>query len=118
MRTAAMPTVFDLTYVETLTDGDNALKDEMLRTFIEDTRKNVTQLEALVCDGLNNEWVDIAHILKGSARSVGAEELFDVCMRAQCANSNETTADERRNILREINQASIRLIDSLENYVL
>ena len=62
------PVVLDLAFLETQTFGDRELQREVLALFVEQARRVVPSLPDLT----PNAQHDAAHLLKGSARGIGA----------------------------------------------
>lgn len=82
--------------------GDEDFVREMIQLFVE---QGATQLEALktqCVDGKSEEWVEIAHALKGTAGGVGAETMRLFCAQAQEMDNH--SAQERSHILRAIEE--------------
>lgn len=73
----------DVTVLETFTQGDPALADEILGLFQEQAR-----LWAPMLDARTDGWKDAAHTLKGSAAGVGALALAEACAAAETADKN------------------------------
>ncbi len=74
----------DLTMLRTLTGGDSEIEKELMKTFVEQSDKNLETLKANDnADGENKPWTEAAHMLKGGSGSIGAEELRQLCSTAQ-----------------------------------
>ncbi|HRH20517.1 MAG TPA: Hpt domain-containing protein [Brevundimonas sp.] len=70
----------DVSVLETFTQGDSALADEVLGLFQEQAR-----LWSPLLDPGEAGWKDAVHTLKGSAAGVGARALAEACARAEPA---------------------------------
>ena len=70
----------DLGHLARYTLGDAALEREVLELFCS---QSMTYLERLRTASSDKEWGDIAHSLKGSARSVGAWRVARAAERAE-----------------------------------
>ena len=68
LATEAGTSALDLAFLDTQTFGDRALQREVLVLFVEQARRVVPTLPGLP----SQEQRDAAHLLKGSARGVGA----------------------------------------------
>ncbi len=74
----------DLTMLRTLTGGDEEVEKELMRTFVDQSDKNIKTLEETVsAEGEDKPWSEAAHMLKGGSGSIGAEELRQLCSEAQ-----------------------------------
>lgn len=73
----------DVTVLETFTQGDAALMDEVLGLFQEQARMWSPMLEAREAG-----WKDAVHTLKGSAAGVGARDLAAACAAAEQADKD------------------------------
>jgi len=73
----------DVSVLETFTQGDTALADEVLGLFQEQAR-----LWSPLLDASEPGWKDAVHTLKGSAAGVGARALADSCARAEQAEKD------------------------------
>ena len=74
----------DLTMLRTLTGGDPEIEKELMKTFVDQSDKNLETLKATGnTDGDNKPWMEAAHMLKGGSGSIGAEELRQLCAAAQ-----------------------------------
>ena len=83
MTTQETPAV-DLTMLRTLTGGDVEVERELMQTFVEQSDKNLIDLQENKMEvGENKPWTESAHMLKGASGSIGAEELRTLCADAQ-----------------------------------
>jgi len=77
----------DFAYLEGFAGGDRQVINEVLALFI-------AQAEGwgpgLAAD--NPGWRDLVHMIKGSARGIGANALGDVCARAEALGEGELRA--------------------------
>jgi len=62
---------------------DEAMIREFVGVFIADSPAHIEQLKAQATDGENPQWCEIAHMLKGAAASLGAEQLSALCSKAE-----------------------------------
>ncbi len=68
----------DLERLQSLTDGEPALEQELLTLFVESARETLAELRAALEAGDARLLSASAHALKGSSRTVGAVELGEV----------------------------------------
>lgn len=73
----------DVSVLETFTQGDAALADEVLGLFQEQAR-----IWSPMLDAREPGCQDAVHTLKGSAAGVGAKALAEACARAEQADKN------------------------------
>jgi len=83
----------DFEHLERYSGGDQALVDEVLTLFREQTAVWLRLLDPAAKDGA---WRDAAHSLKGSALGVGA---FDLAKACETAEVEAHTDDGRRAVL-------------------
>ena len=80
--------------------GDEAFFREMLEMFVSQAVGQIEELKRLCIDGVSEAWVETAHALKGTAASVGAEDMRQLCAQAQ--SMAKAAELERRKILADI----------------
>ncbi len=61
-----------------LTAGDQEFQHELLNEFLQQTPALIEQLHQALEQGDGATFIRLAHTLKGSARTVGAESLADI----------------------------------------
>lgn len=71
--------LLDESHLFALTGGDAAMRDEVLRLFLESARENISQLQSA---RTGDAWRRSAHRLKGLAASVGAQTMAELAARA------------------------------------
>ena len=67
--------MLNLEKLEHIADGDQALLEELLSTFLQSTREDLLNLKAAVNNQQNPLIVSLAHRIKGGAVVVGADYL-------------------------------------------
>lgn len=67
--------MINLENLHQITDGDEALLEELLTTFFQSTREDILNLKAAVNNQQTPLIVNFAHRIKGGAAIVGAEQL-------------------------------------------
>ncbi|MGH1399403.1 MAG: MHYT domain-containing protein [Alphaproteobacteria bacterium] len=82
--------------------GDDEFLKDMVALFIEQGETQITALKEYCTDGVNNDWVEEAHALKGTAGGVGAESMRVLCGDAQAMA--EATSEERQKIIMQIEE--------------
>lgn len=83
MTQRQMPPPATLESLKQVAMGDVAFLRDMVEMFLAQSAEQLAALEALCVAGTVDAWSDAAHALKGSAASVGAEDLRLSCARAQ-----------------------------------
>jgi len=90
--------------------GDNETTfKEILNDFVEPATSNVGEIKAAFSKRSAQDLANAAHKLKSSARSVGANELADLCETLETAGSAENWD--------EIDEAAPRLPSTMEKVV-
>lgn len=84
---------------------DNAMGEEefvrdMVALFVSQGAQQIETLKTLCCDGVNDEWVEVSHALKGTAGGVGALKMRALCATAQ--DMDDATSQARLEILERI----------------
>lgn len=80
--------------------GDESFVKEMIELFVSQGQEQIDALSHLCIDGESEDWSETAHALKGTAGSVGAEEMRILCAKAQ--DMKIGSADQRAEVLRGI----------------
>ncbi|MEM1088220.1 MAG: Hpt domain-containing protein [Pseudomonadota bacterium] len=70
----------DVEHLLSMTGGDPELADEILDIFREQSGMWARMLDPKLPA---REWADAAHTIKGSALSIGAMDLAEVCLKAE-----------------------------------
>lgn len=90
----------DFTAMRTVTEGDTAMEQELIRVLVVQSDENLGILrEHSVESGQNTLWSEAAHMLKGGTLGIGAKRLAGLCNQAQHL---EGTAQERTVLLEKI----------------
>ena len=90
----------DLSMIESFSDGDEDVKKELAGLFLEQTDLNMDTLSKNCIDGECVIWSETAHMVKGSAANIGAEELRALSEKAQFMK--EANSNERKKIFEEM----------------
>lgn len=80
--------------------GDEDFVKEMVELFVSQGKEQIKALKGFCSDGENDEWVEEAHALKGTAGAVGAEDMRLLCADAQ--DMKDASAKDRKKILKDI----------------
>jgi len=99
----------DPTALKSVFGDDDATFKEILNDFVEPATSNVGEIEASFADRSADGVAKAAHKLKSSARSVGANELADLCQILETAGKAENWD--------EIDKAAPRLPGTIEKVV-
>ena len=97
----------DFRHLETFAAGDEALVEEVLALFREQT-----EMWMRLLDPESESWRDAAHSLKGSALGVGAFALADECEAAEIA----TTLPEKRLLAESLRDAAQAALADIAAY--
>lgn len=79
--------VVDFAYLEDFAAGDEAVVDEVLALFREQS-----SIWGVMLDPANEGWRDGVHTLKGAARGVGAFQLGDACQACEAEGAGRLDA--------------------------
>ncbi|HEY8963515.1 MAG TPA: Hpt domain-containing protein [Alphaproteobacteria bacterium] len=83
--------------------GDEAFVREIVGMCIEQAEKQISTLKDLCVDGVSDAWRETAHALKGTAGTIGAEDMRLLCEVAQ-KQMLDSTAVARRAKIGEIDE--------------
>ncbi len=102
----------NLKIIRSFSRGDLDVEKKLMQLFITQSDKHMMQLKSVsAADGPNETWVMASHSLKGGAASVGADEMRDLCAKAQMMDN--VSAKERSDIFREIEAKYAAVRDNL-----
>jgi HPt (histidine-containing phosphotransfer) domain-containing protein len=79
---AGLP-VIDWDVLHQLTEGDEELRQMILKTFMDTTQQYIDELAHCFEGKKVDQWIKVAHKLYGSAVSIGATFLSTTCNEAQ-----------------------------------
>ena len=95
-----MSSPVDLTNLREITDGDAEMEQELFKEFIRTSDSYVASLEQTFDAGSSEEWRTTAHSFKGIALNLGANNLGELCKKAQ--DSHTVTSAEKEAIFNSI----------------
>ena len=105
--------IIDIAHLDEMTMGDSSLKSEVLGLFRQQAEIWVKLLEP---ETETPNWMVGAHTIKGSARSIGAWGLADICGGAEeAAKSGVLSKDEKFMWREQIIQALDEVIYEIAN---
>ncbi len=73
----------DFAHLESFTDGDRAVEQELFVLFFEESYLALNRLEKACNNHDDNEWRSAAHKFKGASGNLGAQKLFALCAEAE-----------------------------------
>jgi CheY-like chemotaxis protein len=73
----------DLALLKSFSDGDEDFEHLSIAVFLEQTDRHFEQLQNRITHDNTEQWVDIAHMLKGASGSIGAQQLKLYAVQAQ-----------------------------------
>ncbi|NBX65781.1 MAG: sensor histidine kinase [Proteobacteria bacterium] len=88
--------------------GDLDFEKEMISMFVSQGRRQLDELKTHCVHGPSHDWVEVAHALKGTAGSVGAEKMREKCAAAQLME--DVSADDRTKKLARIEADYSRVV--------
>ena len=80
--------VFDAAYLEGYTGGDRGVIGEVLALF----RQQAEGWREQLAEPTEGGWRDLAHMIKGSAKGIGANALGDIAAAAEFADPTHAAA--------------------------
>jgi CheY-like chemotaxis protein len=89
----SLPAVFDPRLLAEISDGDEAIRQQLVAMFLEQARTDVPRLAIALARGDAGKAREVAHALKGSAAAVGADRLADAAARL-CADAEAGRLDD------------------------
>jgi HPt (histidine-containing phosphotransfer) domain-containing protein len=69
--------------LKSFSDGDEDFEHLSIAVFLEQTDRHFEQLQNRITHDNTEQWVDIAHMLKGASGSIGAQQLKLYAVQAQ-----------------------------------
>ncbi len=96
-------TIIDLSHIKNLTGNDPSTEKELIGIFVSQVDDALRALKTQCINGACKSWVEAAHILKGSALSVGAGTMSLLCADAQ--KMIDSDAKDREHIYAQISNA-------------
>lgn len=94
----SMAVYINLDLLKDISEGDKDVESRLINLYLTESDASMIELKKYCVDGFSNEWVEVAHRLKGAASNVGAEILQGLCDEAQLM---ETATSEQRSTLFE-----------------
>jgi HPt (histidine-containing phosphotransfer) domain-containing protein len=86
---------------------------ELIHMFVKQSEANIQTLLMNQMEGSHTSWVEAAHMLKGGAAGIGAEELRRLCAKAQSMDT--ATVAQRVTMYVQINEAYARVKQALQD---
>lgn len=99
----------DVDYLERVTFGESALRDELLGLFLAQVSGLIVRLPLI---GTAQDWRFSTHSLRGAAAAIGANEIADLCARWEEQGLPPIPA-ERRVRSNELQNAATRFREAL-----
>lgn len=99
--------MLDLNSLSMITDGDESMISELIKTFVETTRDDIKQLESAINRHDIKDIAAFAHRIKGGAGIVGASQLHQLAENlerspAQSFKENNTLFEEMKEVFHMI----------------
>ena len=94
---------------------DPRFLDELLIEFISENKKMIDRLESSVLSSRHEEIKEILHAIKGSAVSIGANSLMNICKRVEKISPSDIDRNKQE-ILQKMKQVCHVLCEELEEY--
>lgn len=112
-KTTEMPV--DIIHLETFTDGDKDVEQQLFSLFLEQADISLSRLRDAISSHDNEEWRSASHKFKGAAANLGAKKLSEICHAAESAFLQ--TADAKIGILNAIQAQYEEVQFYLKNHI-
>lgn len=96
----AMPDPVNLAILREAIGDDRQLKKQILIAYLESADESIYQLQKSFRTDDAKLWRYASHSLKGSSVNIGANNLGDLCLKAQ--NSQDDAREKKQHILADI----------------
>lgn len=99
--------MLDLSSLSQITDGDEDLMNDLIKTFLQTTRDDIKHLESAINQHQTKNISGFAHRIKGGAAIVGASQLYHLATNLeqspkQCFKENSTLFREMQELFHSI----------------
>jgi CheY-like chemotaxis protein len=81
--------LIDWTYIDSIAEGSEEFKIELLETFCESMSENLVKLEKAIADSNYRELEKIAHFIKGSSSNLGIPSIADISYELEQMGRNQ-----------------------------
>ena len=81
--------LIDWTYIDSIADGSEEFKAEILQTFFESTSESLGQLEEAIAENNYDEIARIAHFIKGASSNLGMISIAAIANDLQQVGENQ-----------------------------
>lgn len=98
----------NLTYLETISGGDNAFIREMLAMFLSSTFPELIQLKEYAQKGMWEQMSTVAHKMKAPIQMLGVEEASELVVQLELIGKNKVGTETA---LAKIDQLSIMIAE-------
>ena len=98
----AQPPPVNLDNLREKSMGDEEFIRDMVGMFVSQGASQIKQIKDQCTDGENDDWVEVAHALKGTSGGVGAMALRDICADAQ--DMHNATSKSRNEMVKKIEE--------------
>jgi HPt (histidine-containing phosphotransfer) domain-containing protein len=112
-KTTEMPV--DIIHLETFTDGDKDVEQQLFSLFLEQADISLSRLRDAISSHDNEEWRSASHKFKGAAANLGAKKLSEICHAAESAFLQ--TGDAKIGILNAIQTQYEEVQFYLKNHI-
>jgi CheY-like chemotaxis protein len=102
--------LIDWTYIDSITDGDEDFKAELLQTFFESTSKILKKLEQAIAEKNCSEISRIAHLIKGSSANLGITSIAAIANDLEQLGRNQKL-DNAESLLKEMQDIFLQIQD-------
>ena len=94
--------MLDLRNLSQITDGDDNLMNELIKTFLHTTREDIKHLESAIRQHQTKDISGFAHRIKGGASIVGASQLY--LLAENLEQSQKQSLKENSTLLQDIQE--------------
>lgn len=107
--------IINLSFIKDYADNNIETEKDLISIFMNQSLEIIKEMEGASQDVTSDDWQELAHKLKGGARSVGANKLSDMCQNIQQCHSKDITA--RMKIQNEVSNHYMEIQSQLESYL-
>lgn len=112
-----MKTIVDLTYLETVCEGDKEFMQEMIQAFLNTIPDNMSEIRTLAGSGDWAELARVAHKMKPSVTFMGIEPLKEKIIALESAAKQGTDVSLMKQLATEIEAVVEQAVTELNRLV-
>lgn len=107
---ASLPLI-DWSYIDSIADGNEEFKTELMQTFFESMQQNFAQLEQAVIENNYDDIKRVAHIIKGASGSLGVQSIAAIAQDLEQLGRNQIT-DNTESLFKRMKDLYLHIQDT------